>query len=143
MLDLPLKTGFLERWVSKEIWKQLGEVQTALKTEISIARVTKFEVICARVLVKSKKEDRRTELIKDQSGSLAMDLSKWGIHQVKLDTSCWGPLWRIVSKYIALNSSSAPAASGEERVASSAVSTAASGSSKSKKDKKEKKDKKG
>ena len=139
-MDLPIRFGFLEKWVATDEWKRLSDAEDALKKEIGTARVTKFECICARVIVKSKKEDRRTVLIKEQHGALVLDFSNWKVPQPKLEILVWAPLWRVLSVYV---SKPVAADSAAGSIPSGAASAAPSAESKEqKKDKKDKKKKK-
>lgn len=70
-----------------------------MKTIVKIARVTKLEIISARVLVKSKKDERRQSLISDEVGEVAMDCSKWSIPHPVLNVMVWAPLWKLIEKY--------------------------------------------
>ncbi len=69
MLDHEDRLRPLRPWLAGDAKAQSGDEAAALnsiKSTLSRARVTRFEIITGRVIIKSKKDDRRQALISER-----------------------------------------------------------------------------
>ena len=72
-----------------------------IKKHVLRSRMTKLEVMCARIVVKPKlKDSKKTELLSEQTGAFAKDLHVWGIQHPVLATAVWKPLWTVIEGYL-------------------------------------------
>lgn len=96
MLEYNLKTKPFEKYILANTSLDAASSDDT-KKHVLRARITKLEVLCARILVKKKlTKEKKAELLNEQIGAAVKDFHSWRITQPDFKTSAWKPLWDLV-----------------------------------------------
>ena len=100
LIEYTAKIDAFKSWITGTIPNAKAVVDT-IGAAITAGRVTKMEIICSRVLVKSSSEEKRIEMVHGQIGGIALDMNKCKLSVPDLSSVVWPPLWQLLQPYAA------------------------------------------